>query len=653
MATGPGDHSLKLQLSIQDKASHLLGKIKSEFGMLGSVVHLVSDMFKNFNKAMMGLMSTILLTGLLTIIKLTKNIFMMNEQIAVMGQRFGMSKKEVALFNAQLFDAAKRGGVMVDQVAHVGKTLIEAGFKGRSKDIAELSVTMLKFSDVTGISLETGAEFATELNRIGYNSEALIKSMGGLRASLQLSQREMEAVMKTTQEASRAFFIFGGTASKEQMDANVKGISKFAAVMANLKLTTQETNDWIQTLISPTKFKENKLAQILGYGWEDITRMGQKGLGGVEQQISTLLDLRKRLGRVNFQDPNEVLRLVGPGKMFKDEAQFAWAKQISQLNEDQIRQAYEKVAVEKDLQDLYMKMGNVLIPLQKEWAKLLTEAMPLIVSLAGKLEGVVKWLTGIVKWMTEHKEATKMITMIAAVTMIGLLIRGWTVSLLGFVTELTTKGVGALTGAATGAGGIAEGLTKAGTAAKTLNTGVVGLGASLKVLGAYMLKTFGAGLAVGGVLGVFGKGRVEIRDIAQIVFGIGMMLGATPLGWTLMGIGGAVLLADRFKAMQSWTRAGYSFGKGFSWGEKEGTESANKVSEASNDIAANKNEAQKINDDLAKEIYKMTKNYYGKNENTAALLAEIKSVIRSGNDKNVSLQSQYNSARASDDQRKQ
>lgn len=510
MATGPSDHALTVQMKIKDIASNALNKIKSEFGSLGSAIHLVTGLFQNFNTAIFAVTQAIAFTGVLAIIKLAKEVFVLNENIAVMGQRFGMNRLQVKEFNTQLFESSRRAGLMVDQTAHMSKALMEAGFKDRRKELTDLSTTLFKFSAVTGVSVEVGAEFAAELNKMGYNTEGLLRQMGSLRSSFNLSTRELENIVKVIKEAGKAFYIFGGALNPEQLQLNVAGTAKLAAQMADLGLATEESNEQMMAWLDIQKWETSGITQQLGYGYDELFKTQAEGYGDATEK---LIDLHRRLR--NFTDFNDqaIKNTLIQSKVLSDN-QAVFYTRLYNMSEDEIRMSGEKNRGVKDLNKLYLEQGDILKPLQKQWQALLAEAMPEIKKLVGGLGKVLEYITKIFEQIHKHPGSGKALVY-------GILGLGGLVALISTAKWLLAIGVGAkiaigVAGAAgTGMSGLATVLGITAIEGAALATTLGTIVASLQLIaGAAII----AGFATWGAMKLANKAKVDFSGQMGNVF---------------------------------------------------------------------------------------------------------------------------------------
>jgi len=484
MASGPSDHSLKIQLHIQDVTKGILGKLKGEFGILGSAVHLVTDMFKNFNKAIIGISLGIGLTVILAMIKLIKMIFTLNEHIAIMGQRFGMSRGQIKEFNAQLFLASARAGIMVDQTTHMANALMEAGFKGRRKELADLSATLFQFSAVTGISAEAGAEFAAELSKMGYNTDKLLKQLASLRLTLQqLSTKEFESLIKTMQKAADILFIFGN-----RSDDAVLGVGKLVGMMVSLKASAEDASDMIMSLMDPLKWKENKVIKLLGYGVAEQMKIMTHGF---EDSTDALIDMTQRVKNWwGTMSETAKYSLIMSGTVTQQQAKL-FTQMLDWRTED-IEKMRNQIDTTKDLNKSYMDMGEILEPLRKKWVKLLSESMPLIKDLVRYLGVGLDLLTEFSKWISTHGGGKTLLWGLLGIGGLGIL-----ASIVGWLVNISVTA--AVTAAA---------LAAAGVAGTTAGVGIVGGLTAASIAGTTLLA----------ILGSIGMGLVYIAGAAALVF---------------------------------------------------------------------------------------------------------------------------------------
>ena len=627
MASGPSAHSLTLELLIKEKIPGLLGKIKGEFGILGSAIHLVTDLFKSFNKAAMTIGATIFLGTLLAITKLVKMVFNLNEQIAVMGQRFGMNKNQVKLFSAQIFEASAQAGIMADQTAAVADALINAGFKGSTKDMLSLSTSIYKFSEVTGLSIEVGAEFSAQLSKMGYSSDTLIRKMTGLRNALQLSAKELESIIRLATQAATSFYLFGGPKNQARLDAQIKGLTDLAAIMSHMGMPIEEVTGMLSELTDPIKFLDSDFAKRIGYNMMDIKRLTR---GGMLDVSSFLMDLKKKTAQFGNLDNWEMMmgleRRFGPekAKLLKMVQQFA----IEDLNS-----AVAKNQEQKDSNELFMEMGRILKPLQKEWMKFVSQSMPLI-------QGIVEFLTDILKFITP------MVSGFAE----------WNKQLGGAPLKMFLMAiVGG--GFALGIGKIIKSIFGMGTAIKTvageteiLNTAMKGgitLATKMKAAGIL------GGVAVG--MSVFAKKSWNMKDIANICLSAGLFLGTTPIGWTLMGIGALIYALDwvgnKIPKLKEFINQEHDL-QAILGKRSEALASADKavtdnISKASSQISQkqlqNSERSIQLWEKIARDITDMTKN----TQTTNQVIDELTGTVRheSAKDRNARLNS--NSAKSS------
>jgi len=611
MATGPSDHSFNLQLHVKDMASGLLGKIKREFGALGSAIHLVVNMFKNFNSvSIKALTGFITMNAIIGVTKLFKLLINLNEEMAVMGQRFGMSGREVKAFSASIFAASARAGIMVDQTAAMANTLINAGFKDRNKELANLSTTLFKFSAITGVSAETGADFAAELSKLGYSSDTLLQKLSGLRNSLELSQIEMEAVVKITKEATLAFYLFGGSLSQNQLNANVEGIAKLSAVMQNLGINTQTTGDFIGTLLNPVKWRESLLTQKLNINFDDILKFQTGGIGDVGTFLKQIKNqIPGAFGNLN--DPT-VMNSLLLSKIVTFE-QLTMLKQIYNMKDKDFERASALADITKIQTELYKNMGDVLMPMQKEWIAFLTAIMPGLQTIVVFITDVLRVGTGIIKLFTPvggllggifGKESSHLVKTITG----GVLVTG--------ITAVTVAIVKMFTNTIAGAIGAKTAVENAGLAVKGFGITAQAVSKVVKGLGLIGL--------VGTIGGVFAKKRFEVRDLAGICLTVGMMLGFTPFGIALMSVGALTLLLDKISPqVRGFTRMGIDL-QGILGKTEAEAEASTGITD---NITKSGEEAATVKTEAAIRSAKLWENIARQMNNTASNTAATKAVL--------------------------
>ena len=595
MATGPSQHSLTLQLLIQEKIPGLITKIKGEFGILGSAIHLVNDLFKSFNTALMAIGKTLLFTGILAGIKLVKDIFVLNENIAVMGQRFGMSRGQIKDFNAQLFEYSKRAGIMVDQTSHMAKTLIEAGFKDRKNELAQLSATLFQFSAVTGTTAEVGAEFAAELNKMGYNVSKLLPQLASLRVSLQLSSREFESIIKLTEKAADLFYIFGNASN---LDKNVAGIAKLAATMAGLQLSTEQIDEQLTALLDPRKWQESNITTLLGYGFDELWKIQTEGFGNTTQ---FLIDLQRRVRNfANFNNQAVMNNLILNGILTDKQARFY--KQIYNMDEASIRLQGEKADTQLALNKLYQEMGDILLPLQKQWQALLSEAMPIIKDLVGYLGTIVRWLTEIAKWIKTHGGGKTLVFGLLGATGLSILI--------GVAKWLFAIKTTALI-----------------TAAALKTAGVVGATAGAEIAGGLGIANI-AGTTLLTTLGSIGMGLMYLAGAAAAVFAVWKLIElAKKTGVDYSTQMGNIF--DPIMAGSNWAGAfGSKLAKSLTGTGNTSTGTTDNLSQISSQAATNKAEADARLNDLMEKLLESVQAIMGntgtQNNLTQGLVGVIK-----------------------------
>jgi len=602
--TGPADHSLNIQLRIQEAIPGLINKLKGEFGLLGSAIHIVSDLFKNFNKALIAIGQVAFLGTILLLARLVKMIVVMDENIAIMGQRYGMSKIQIKEFNAQIYEASKRAGIMADQTAHMAKTLMEAGFKDRKGELASLSATLFQFSAVTGVSAETAAEFVTELNRIGYSSDKLLQQLASLRTSLSLSTKEFENVMKITQKAADLLYIFGNATDK-----NVLSVGKLAGVLTHLGIEGESISEIISSLMDPRKLfsKEGNIFSLLGYDLNVLQKHLQRGFG-----LEDIIDLQNRIRNLGWVDNDQMMQtMVWTGKI--SDAQAKWLRQILGLRAENIAKAIDQQNTDRKLQDLYMDMGKVLEPLRKQWIALLSEILPIIRDqIVPAVTKFLEKLIEIAKWIRGNKDAVKEIIdtiKVLAFIVIGAGVFTWFVNLSRHIN-------------------IALRLMR-----NMGDTARVALGWAGKLFGAIGIATT--------VVGIATKKSFTLNDIAMFLVSLSMMGALGPYGLIIGGIAGLFLLSQHlpnwlgggFMKKLGATGIGWEEGKpgwakgGFGAGEETIASTAN-IKQISDETTAVKADEDRKNKELmqqiADDINKMSENVPTQNQLAQGLIQVIK-----------------------------
>jgi len=573
MATGPGDHSLKLQLNIQEAIPGIVNKLKGEFGFLGSAIHLAADLLKDFNKALLGISAAIGLSAMVVLIKLVKLVFTLNENVAIMGQRFGMSRGQIKEFNAQLFEASKRAGIMVDQTAHMAKTLIEAGFKNRRKDLADLSATLYQFSAITGISAETGAEFAAQLDKMGYNVSKLLPYLANLRESLNLSTIEFESVVKLSQQAADYFYVMGNKAN-----GSVEQLSKLSAVMIGLGGDADTVNDQLMSFLDPSKYNANWFIQQLGYGvGENLKTL----MGGFGDATTKILELQKRA-----KDYMQHLSKESRYAMIQDPSMVKVLKfyeQMSGWSRQEIEDMGLKIDNQTEMNKLYQEMGDVLIPLQRQWQKLLSEAMPTIKDLVRYLGKFLEKLTELAGFINKHGGGKTVLFGLLGIGVAGILL-----SVVGGLAKIAVQG--AITGM----------VIKTAVTSALIDAGVAGAGAGTAIVGG-MTAASAAGTALLAVLSqvgialVFIGGAIATVAIAQKAFDLAKKL---KLNWNVQMSN----ILDPLNMGMSWMEARgaravnkHILGSG-------GTDSTTNIKQIGDQVATNQADADRRKQELLQKI---------------------------------------------------
>jgi hypothetical protein len=438
--TSLSDHSLKLQILIKEASPMIIDKFRNEFKKLSGAVELVSKATKDFGSIAKLIGTNILVALAGAIVIASKEIIWMDDKVARMGIQFGMSFKQIKEFNAGLYSTSLKAGIVADQLAVVAQNLIESNFKGSTNDLLELSATVYKFSEVTGVSISETADFAGELAKLGINSNLLLKGLGNLRASLQLSTKEFKTVIEVTKLATESLYAYGTATRKisdKEMAAFGKSAGQMAAMLQSIGLSAESTTKIMQGLVDPMEWLNNPLLMtMLGSNFQDTLTAAQ-GLGNpLENNVELIIKMSDKI--------KEMQRSTGLGFGFIAKQMGLPAAQLARLanlsEEDKLRMM-EQSKTTAELNDIWENMGEAVTHFQRaaqrSFSAFMATMKPVINVLSQTLEifsFIVDKLAQGTKWISQWGSLGEVITKIIGVAVIAGL-----VALAGAMWEMSRK----------------------------------------------------------------------------------------------------------------------------------------------------------------------------------------------------------------------
>jgi hypothetical protein len=385
------DHAFNLGILIKEASPGTINKFKAEFQKLSGAVEMVSKATKNFGKVAAEITSTALVALASAIVAAAKEMIFLDDKIARMGMQFGLNNKQIKEFNYQLYTASIRSGIIVDQLFGVANALREADYKGSTKDLVELSETVYKFSEVSGVSIAETAEFSGELEKLGIKSGNLLKGLASLRTSMSLSSREFKTVIEVTKFATEAMYGYGNAlkkVSQTDMDEFGKSAGRLAGMMMNMGLSAEATTKIIKGMVDPIEWLNNPtLMVMLGVNFQDAMDAASGLSGPLEQNVELMMKMKDKMQQLQ---QGGTLSFAMIAKSMGLTLQQVTA--ISNWTEEAAIQSKLKAEEDKKLNDLWENMGEAVTHFQRvsqrAFATFIVALKPAINMISGLLEGI-------------------------------------------------------------------------------------------------------------------------------------------------------------------------------------------------------------------------------------------------------------------------
>ena len=267
--------------------------------------------------------------------------------------RYKSVSEELNSFKDNLLSTASNSSVAADVLWKVAMGLKEAGMNSSfsDKNILKLSATVYKFSEVTGTSLEVLTGMVSELSKFGISAEPVLKTMADLRSRFNLTQKEMEAIIKSSQDAIISMNLYGSTldVSGVKLAKFTAKISNFQAALYDAKLSIETVTALTERMTDPEKFMENFAGMtMLGVSIRDVTDAMEGNFLGSEKVIRSMA----HYGRLVKQSPllaGTYAKLLGVS-----------AKQLLLVakNEERMIANTRNAQGRKTLTEMWEKMGN-------------------------------------------------------------------------------------------------------------------------------------------------------------------------------------------------------------------------------------------------------------------------------------------------------
>ena len=606
MATpvGPGEHAFKLSLLIQQASPMMLDKLKREFQKLSGAIELVTKATKDW-RAITATAGLALAGVALAVVSAAKEIIFTTDKIAIMGQRFGMTRAEIFKFNNELYSLGARSGVVADQIGEMANQLIEAGFKGKTEDLAKLSVTVYKFAEVTGLSAGVATDFAAGLSRMGINADSILKRLGGLRSSLQLSNKEFELAVQISKEATTAMYAFGSSMRVTERDMKKFGenMGNLAAMMQSIGVSAETTSKLMKGMIDPMAWLDNPVLMVnLGIGLDEVNNNLAGMSTSLQNNAEVMLRVRDRArAMISSMSP---MGLALYAKTLNTTA--ADLRILANQTTETILKQDRMVRQQKELNELWTNMGETITPLKRSIAELFSaflvaikpgvDAISFLITLVAKLmQSIVTLSTDPLKGLQSMWDGLVKNFTIGGAVISGIVIGAfiwlgvWVAKLAGQflalganvekiannftgmtgTTAQSTAGFEALAASISRVGIqltdinakmkeyllLANATKTGGAAAPIIGAAIptAAIGQNLQqqsqqqgskagaIFGRGFAKAFGALAVVGTMASVFTQKKFTISDLAMLALSLGPMLGPVIGPW-VMGIGLAVLL---------------------------------------------------------------------------------------------------------------
>ena len=399
MAKTISEHALNLGIVIKEASPYILEKFRQEFKKLSGAVEWVAKATKNFGYVLRTeILPFLLVTLASALVAFGKQVIILDDKIARLGLQFAMTRGEIKEFNNGLYKTGVQAGILPDQLASVAQALIEANFKGNTRDLLALSATVYKFAEVSGLGMSEAAAFSGELEKLGIRSNELLESLGGMRSVLQLSSREMQAVMDITKSATESMYAYGNTIktiTQDELTKFGKSIAQIAGALQNLGLSAESTTRILKGMTDPLEYLNNpKLMMVMGESWSD---MEARVMGTQQNTLQTMMKIRDGLRQFTTGGMSDLI--IGAKITGMPVAEIMKA---GSATDAMLIKQYDLYKSQLELKELWDTMGESITHFQRAFARtfatIYSTLKPSIEMIAGFLDGVTEVIQGVAKW---------------------------------------------------------------------------------------------------------------------------------------------------------------------------------------------------------------------------------------------------------------
>lgn len=385
--------ALALTVTLSTNFVQESGYAQKELKKLIGVVDFLKGSVKDYEKTAKFVFQNAALGYAVFSATAVKKLYEIHRALTMSSLRYATIGRDVKAYENIVLKSAEGTGLAADQILEINQQLLDFGMKTKlsNKQLSDLSKTIFKFSEITGISAQTTSRFVAQMKNIGVNVTPLLQNLRQLSTSMMLSTTDMEDLLEITRMTSTNISLFNVEASKspDKMQNFAKEAQNLAAAMKGLGMSTSTVTRLMESLTDPMAYVDNmKQMSLLGFTFDEVGMKGLNSAGKITKMRNALLGF-KQLGEVGF---SKMLREVG---MRPEDAAA-----ILNNYQDLIKAAQDKDSIDKVWARAKEEAGSLKVAWNNFVTSFLISVKPLADSLATFMKGVsriLNWFAGLAK----------------------------------------------------------------------------------------------------------------------------------------------------------------------------------------------------------------------------------------------------------------